>query len=100
MMADWDQIQTAVELCEEYADRLFDGDESFTQVTKWDDGDFRVMVWHGKGWLDSDTPAQVAERIVYKHFDGHVMYVEIERRPDRHQNLCRERKVLQTSIDF
>lgn len=98
---DWGLVAEAADLCEYYADRLFDdGCNSYTAVTRWDDGDFRVVVHHG---MQSDEVvedgdyieyATYSERVIYKHFKGWMMYTVVARYPDRQINKVLERKIL------
>lgn len=89
-----DPIDAAVALCESYADDRFEDDaDRYTQVTKWEDGDFKVRVKHGIG--HEDDPYRHEEEVVsYRHFDGVVVYAKTTRLIDRH------RKQVDTSVDL
>lgn len=93
-----ESITTAVETCERFASDLFDGDEFFTQVTKWKDGDFRVMVWHGMGY-EQDPYKKRAQQVTYKHDDGAVVFSEFTHRFDRHHDEYLKSEVLVEDLD-
>jgi len=98
-----EEIDELVEKCEEYAQEKFESDEYFTQVTKWQDGDFRILVHHGKGYdtpdenqTKQDVPyAKNAEQITYIKSDGHIVYVDKTRRIDRHSDIIHESEELE-----
>lgn len=88
-------IEDAVEKCEAYADELFDGDEHFTQITKWQDGDFRILVWHGKGH-EQEPYRRRAEKVTYRHQVGAFVYVDFTHMIDHHTDEYHESIVLET----
>lgn len=95
----WHEIEEVVTLCEWYADRLFEGEQSFTQVTKWDDDDFRIVVWQGHGWgHDDQGEYRVAERIVFKKSVDTMMYVKMRKYPYKHIRNIMERKRLDCDL--
>lgn len=55
---------------------------SFTQITMWDDGDFRIMRWHGMG-LDAPR-TQEAKLVEFKLEQGVVEYAHVRRHRDHH----------------
>jgi len=98
-----EEIDKLVEKCEKYAQEMFESDEYFTQVTKWQDGDFRILVYHGKGYetpdenqTKQDVPyAKSREQITYVKSDGHIMYVDKTRRVDRHSDIIHKSEELE-----
>lgn len=91
-------IQEVVEICERYGEELFDGEEYFTQVTKWQDGDFRVTVHHGKGHAESPY-RQSAQQVTYRHEDGAVVFSDFTHLIDRHRDEYHESKVLELPFE-
>lgn len=87
-------IEDVVLKCETYAEECFDAEEYFTQVTKWQDGDFRVLVHHGKGYEDAPYRKR-AEKVTYHHHDGLIIYVEKTRMIDRHSDEIHESRELE-----
>lgn len=87
-------IPGAVAVCEEHAEELFDGDEYFTSLTKWQDGDFRVEVRHGKTH-EREPYRQRLEVVTYRHGDGAVVYADKTRFIDRHRTETHEQEVLE-----
>jgi hypothetical protein len=83
-----------VSRCESYAGELFGGEDQFTQVTKWQDGDFKVLVWHGKGHDESPYRSR-AEKITYRHHDGLIVYADFTHRIDHHTDVYHESRVLE-----
>lgn len=87
-------IPEIVALCEEYAEELFEEEEYYTGITKWQDGDFKVLVHRGKG--HSDQPYRHdAEVIQYRHFDGLVVYSKITRYIDHKYLECHDQRELE-----
>lgn len=63
------------------ADEWLLGDDRYTELVLWDDGDFRVEVFHG-----FDSPKSVyshGERISYKESDGDFTYEIVVNRVDK-----------------
>jgi hypothetical protein len=87
-------VNAAVKRCERHAEELFDGDTSFTQTTTWDDGDFRVLVWHGLGY-DEEPYRQSAEKVTYNYEEGSIYYAEFTRYIDRHDDEYHESRRLE-----
>ena len=87
-------IENVVSKCESYAEELFDDDKYFTQVTKWQDGDFRVLVHHGKGYGDAPYRSR-AEKVTYRHHDGVIVYVDETRLIDHHTDETHESRELE-----
>ena len=92
------EMGAVMETCEAYAEALFDGDEWFTQLTKWQDGDFRVLVWHGKGHAERPYRHR-AEKITYRHHDGVIVYAEVTQRIDHHTDEYHESRHLERPFD-
>lgn len=90
----WDTINEMVELCEKYADEEFDGNESFTTVTSWQDGDFRIEVRHGKGH-GKEPYCHNVESVEYRHHDGKVIYADFTRYLDHRYNEFHASKILE-----
>ena len=90
-----EQILEAVEMCEEYANDHFAEWTYFTQVTKWQDGDFRILVSHGMGYLDRPhCRIRHHERITYHHDHGEVVYSHVKKHVDRHENVTLHSEIL------
>jgi len=92
-----DDMAHIVQKCEHYADSEFSEEAYFTQLTKWQDGDFRVMVWHGKGH-EQQPYRQAYEKIEYVHQGddgGKIRYVAGVRRIDAHLNDIDETRILE-----
>lgn len=90
-----DPIPAAVEACESHAAEEFEDDaESFTQITKWEDGDFRVLVWHGMSH-ERAPYRQDGEKVTYRHYNGEIVYAKVSRYIDRHLNETHESRVLE-----
>lgn len=96
----WQEIEEMATLCEWHAKKLFSDDKWFVDVTKWQDGDFRLMIWQGRGWGVDDEKSQYreADRITFKRDDGDVIYTRLRRYPTRHVNKVVKRKVLEHDI--
>lgn len=97
-MSDYEQralVERAVQKCEAYAEEIMGEDVStFTQTTMWDDGDFQVMVWHGKGHEEQPW-RQDAEKVEYNHFEEEFVYADITRMVHRHTIQTNEAIVLE-----
>lgn len=91
-------ISDVVAKCEEYADELFSGEEYFTQITKWQDGDFRVLVHHGMGHKQEPYRRR-AEKITYRHFDGMIVYSDETQMIDHHSDETHESEKLERHSD-
>lgn len=55
--------QDVVQKAETFAEEMFSGDDTTTELTVWDDGDFLVQVKHGNG--------ETREQIVYRLSDSY-----------------------------
>lgn len=69
---DW---QTAVERVRELARDRWPADEWYTEVTLWEDEDYRIEAEHGR--LSLDETHQLAERIVYKRSEAALRIGEV-----------------------
>lgn len=98
---DWSVVGAMVEVCEHHASRLFDGDvetESYTGITTWRDGDFRIHVHHGKSH-EKAPYCQRVEEVTYRHEDGNVVYADYTRFIDTREREIHEQQYLDTEID-
>lgn len=89
-----DEIETVVSKCEEYAEELFDGETYYTQITKWQDGDFSIEVHYGKGH-ERRPYRHRAEVIWYRHWDGAIVYADRSTLIDRQRKEVHEREHLE-----
>lgn len=78
---------------ENHAEERFVGDERFTRLTLWDDGDFRVLVFHG---FDTRRHGiRHAEEISYQLSDGEMVYSNFVRPYSRYENRALEEYVIE-----
>ena len=91
-------IVEVVERMESYANEIFSG-EYFTSITKFNDGDFRVVCRHGKGHKGSNDPEdlyrQDFEAIRYHHIHGEMIWSDETRYIDGRFNDIHDREVLE-----
>lgn len=87
-------IGDVVEKCEAYAEERFDGEEYYTQITKWQDGDFTVEVRHGMKH-QREPYRQRSQRIFYRHHDGVIVYADCSDHIDRHRKEIHEQEELE-----
>lgn len=77
---------------QEVADEELLGEDRYTEVLLWEDGDFRISVFHG-----FDTPiekeAHHGERIVYKESRGDFIYEIL-----KNNNGNRGHKILKSKV--
>lgn len=66
------QIVDDLSRAQEAAGEMFVGNERYTQLTLWDDGDYRVVVHHGFDTRRGDV--HHGERIIYKSSEGDLRY--------------------------
>lgn len=87
------EIHDAVRRAICHADGLFVGEDRFTQVTLWDDRDFRVLVHHG--FPQNGRPIHHAEEVSFHCSRGEMVYSNLSHHFDRHKNRVHKEFVIE-----